>query len=60
MKSIFKNLLLATSVSAMIFSCTDLEEELVGDITNAVAGCAPAVSGGAGGAGDALAGSYSQ
>ena len=60
MKSIFKNLLLATSVSAMIFSCTDLEEELVGDITNAVSSSAPAVGGGAGGAGDALAGAYSQ
>lgn len=49
MKNIFKNLLFASSVSALIFSCTDLEEELVGDITNAVTVEAPNIGGDAGG-----------
>jgi hypothetical protein len=38
MKSFFKTMLLATSASAVLFSCTDLEEELVGEITTAVSG----------------------
>ena len=60
MKNIFKNLFLATSVSALIFSCTDLEEELIGDITKAVTVSAPNIGGAAGGGNDALAGAYSQ
>tara|TARA_Y100000996_G_scaffold415278_1_gene409123 strand:- start:4557 stop:6179 length:1623 start_codon:yes stop_codon:yes gene_type:complete len=60
MKNIFKNLLFASSVSALIFSCTDLEEELVGDITNAVTVEAPNIGGDAGGGSDNLAGAYSQ
>lgn len=60
MKSIFKTMLLATTASAVLFSCTDLEEDLVGDITEAVSVVAPPVGGDAGGAGDALAGAYSQ
>ena len=60
MKNIFKNLLLATSVSALIFSCTDLEEELIGDITKAVTVSAPNIGGAAGGGNDALAGAYAQ
>ncbi|MDB2326351.1 hypothetical protein N9V45_04790 [Flavobacteriaceae bacterium] len=54
MKSFFRTMLLATSASAVLFSCTDLEEELVGEITTAVSVSAPASSGGAGGGGDAL------
>jgi len=60
MKNIFKNLFLATSVSALIFSCTDLEEELIGDITKAVTVSAPNIGGAAGGGNDALAGAYAQ
>lgn len=60
MKSIFKTMLLASTASAVLFSCTDLEEELVGDITEAVTVTAPAVAGDGGGAGDKLAGAYSQ
>lgn len=60
MKSFFRTMLLATSASAVLFSCTDLEEELVGEITTAVSVSAPASSGGAGGGGDALAGAYAQ
>ncbi len=60
MKSIFKTMLLATTASAVLFSCTDLEEDLVGDITEAVSVTAPSLGGDSGGAGDALAGAYSQ
>jgi hypothetical protein len=60
MKSIFKTMLLATTASAVLFSCTDLEEDLVGDITEAVSVTAPSLGGDAGGAGDALAGAYAQ
>ena len=60
MKSIFKTMLLATTASAVLFSCTDLEEDLVGDITEAVSVTAPPIDGPGGGAGDALAGAYSQ
>jgi hypothetical protein len=60
MKNIFKNLFLATSVSTLIFSCTDLEEELIGDITKAVTVSAPNIGGAAGGGNDALAGAYAQ
>ncbi|MBN09612.1 MAG: RagB/SusD family nutrient uptake outer membrane protein [Flavobacteriaceae bacterium] len=58
MKNILNKLLLATSVSALIFSCTDLEEELVGELNQTFDVTAPAVGGAAGGGGDALAGSY--
>ena len=51
MKSIFKTMLLATTASAVLFSCTDLEEDLVGDITEAVSVTAPSLGGDSGGAG---------
>jgi len=60
MKSIFKTMMLSAIASSVAISCTDLEEELVGDITSAVSVSAPAVGGAAGGGGDALAGAYSQ
>jgi len=44
----------------LIFSCTDLEEELIGDITKAVTVSAPNIGGAAGGGNDALAGAYAQ
>ena len=50
MKSIFKTMLLATTASAVLFSCTDLEEDLVGDITEAVSVTAPSLGGDSGGA----------
>ena len=45
---------------SLIFSCTDLEEELIGDITKAVTVSAPNIGGAAGGGNDALAGAYAQ
>ena len=60
MKSIFKTMMLSAIASSVVISCTDLEEELVGDITSAVSVSAPAVGGAGGGGGDALAGAYSQ
>ena len=60
MKSLFKTMLLATSASLALYSCTDLEEELVGEITTAVSVDAPAAAGSGSGGGDALAGAYSQ
>ena len=60
MKSIFKTMLLATTASAVLFSCTDLEEDLVGRYHRSCF-CDSAILGGdSGGAGDALAGAYSQ
>ena len=60
MKSLFKTMLLATIASVVLFSCTDLDEELVGDITTAVSVDAPASAGSGSGGGDALAGAYAE
>ncbi len=60
MKNTIKTIFLLSTASVMFYACTDLEEDLVGNITEAVTVSAPAVGGDEGGTNDKLAGAYAQ
>ncbi len=60
MKKLIKTLLSLIAVFALVFSCTDLEEELQGQITTDISLEGIDTGESAGGGGDALEGAYSQ
>jgi len=60
MKTRFISYLMLLSVFVITYSCTDLEENLIGEVTAEVTSAGVGGGGGGGGAGDVLAGPFSK
>ena len=60
MKTRFISYLMLISVFVITYSCTDLEENLIGEVTAEVTSAGVGGGGGGGGAGDVLAGPFSK